>query len=253
MRLSISGFLRTVFGLLAFATPIFHSYLLGASETVLWSFGNGSDGHSPSAGLLMDKSGNLYGTTYYGGSYNGGTVFELTPPSTGGRDWTESILWNFGNGSDGQYPVYGPLIVDENGNLYGTTYAGGAYHCSNNGAVLGCGTIFELKPPSTSGGSWTESILWSFGSGADGQEPDSGLIMDESGNLYGTTYNGGAYGGPSHPSGGILFELTPPSAGGGHWAESILWNFGGNLPDGIDPGGGLIMDPSGNLYGTTYE
>src|SRR5208283_5818105 len=120
----------------------------GATENLLWSFGNGTDGSAPSAGLIADKSGNLYGTTYQGGANGEGTVFELTP--SGG--WSESLLWSFGSGADGQNP-YAGLIMDASGNLYGTTGAGG---------VHGGGTVFELTPPTTAAGNWTESILWSF-------------------------------------------------------------------------------------------
>jgi uncharacterized repeat protein (TIGR03803 family) len=174
----------------------------------------------------MDTSGNLYGTTQYGGtncsSVGCGRVFELSPPSTSGGDWAESILWSFGNGSDGQNPEAG-LIIDTKGNLYGNT----------------SGAVFELSPPSTSGGDWTESILGNYGS--DGY---AGLVMDKSGNLYGTTLTGGTHG---H---GTVFELTPPSGSGGKWTQSTLWNFGKGT-DGIGPFAGLITDTSGNLYGTT--
>jgi uncharacterized repeat protein (TIGR03803 family) len=213
------------------------------TESVLWSF-NGSDGREPLAGLIADKSGNFYGTTIEGGGYSqpvgGGTVFELTPPPTAGGSWTESILWSFGSGGDGSYPFAG-VIMDKSGNLYGTTGDGGTY---------GSGTVFELTPPSTVGGSWTESILWNFGNGSDGQNPAAGVIMDKSGNLYGTTFMGGIYQGPFDTSWGTVFKLTPPSISGGNWTESILWNFG-NFGDGQNPAAGVIMDARGNLYGTT--
>jgi uncharacterized repeat protein (TIGR03803 family) len=157
------------------------SQAFAASESVLWSFGNGNDGNTPLASLVMDKSGNLYGTTQDGGIYGGpnvnqggdGTVFELTPPSSAGGPWTESILWDFGNGTDGSGPFAG-LLMDANGNLYGTTDAGG---------MNGYGTVFELTPLSPAGGLWTESVLWNFGNGTDGAYPRAGLIMDTSGNL----------------------------------------------------------------------
>lgn len=222
-------------------------------ESVLWSFGNGTDGIGPSSSLIMDATGNLYGTTGNGGIYgsgfpktsNGGTLFKLKPPvSAPGAGvastapWTESILWNFGNGADGQNP--NSLIMDANDNFFGTTAAGGA-----NGA----GTVFEV----TSAGQ--ESVLWSFGSGTDGQVPN-GLIMDTNGNLFGTTGFGGIYNSPfecnnSINSGcGTAFKLTPPSSQGGSWTQTILWNFG-NASDGALPTTGLIMDTNGNLLGTT--
>ncbi len=219
------------------------------TESILWSFGNGSDGSTPSGGLILDSNGNLYGTTRIGGDFShsggsclvsvcGGTVFELSPPATLGGNWSEAILWNFGNGTDGANPYSAP-IMDTDGNLYGTTLYGGIY------PGVG-GTVFELSPPAMAGGNWTESILWSFGNGTDGSGPVAGLILDSSGNLYGTTETGGTYSSPD----GTAFELSPPSAPGGKWTESVLWNFGDGS-DAAQPEGGVIMDKSGNLYGTT--
>jgi len=240
------------------------------TQSVLWNFGNGTDGIQPEGAPIMDTSGNLYGTTYQGGAYvpggssidPSGTAFELSPPATIGGNWTESVLWNFGTGTDGSNPSAG-LVADDSGNLYGTTSYGGTFHNSNcpfiENASCG-GTAFELTPPSTIGGSWTESVLWNFGNGTDGQSPDAPLIIDKKGNLYGTTICGGKNGKScsdfenssesGFADGGTVFELTPPATIGGAWTESILWNFG-NGADGIEPQAGLIMDSSGNLYGTT--
>ena len=217
-------------------------------ESILWNFGNGADGAFPAGGLITDKLGNLYGTTAVGGAYDRGTVFKLTPPSTDGENWTESILWNFNsNGTDGYNPRAG-VIMDTRGNLYGTTQLGGAEAGSSSG-----GTVFKLTPPATIGGNWTESILWNFGGySTDGAEPETSLITDEEGNLYGTTTGGGAYKAFLPPFfDGTVFKLTPPATIGGNWTESILWNFG-NGSDGNTPFAGLIKDKSGNLYGTTY-
>ena len=222
------------------------------TESILWSFGSGTDGNQPEAGLTMDANGNLYGTTSCGGThgdnpYCSGTVFQLTPPSGSGGNWTESILWNF-NGTDGLYPT-SSVIMDTDGDLFGTTACGGAFgksaYCQSGG---GSGTVFELTPPSTNGGKWTESVLWSF-NGSDGESPQNGIVMDHNGNLYGTTCGGGPYGRCSlfGSSGGTVFELTQS---GGSWTESVIWSFG-NGPDGIYPQAGLIMDASGNLDGTT--
>jgi uncharacterized repeat protein (TIGR03803 family) len=161
----------------------------GWTEKVLHSFGHGSDGITPDANLTIDAAGNLYGTTYNGGIHGRGTVFELTPREGGG--WTETVLHSFGNGSDGANP-YAGLIIDANGNLYGTTLAGGIHTA---------GTAFELSP--RQGGGWTETILHSFGNGTDGNSPYAGLIFDASGNLYGTTLEGGIH------SYGVVFEITP--------------------------------------------
>jgi uncharacterized repeat protein (TIGR03803 family) len=244
--------LRTFLAALAimsFVNLTTHSQAFATSESILWNFGNGNDGADPFGGLIADKNGNLYGTTYIGGTHfsasdNGGIVFELTPPSTTGGDWTESVLWNFGDGNDGNSAV-GTLLMDPSGNLYGTTSQGGA---SNDG------TVFELKAPATTGGEWTESVLWSFGNGKDdGSDPQSnGLIMDASGDLYGTTSKGGTHGqlNVTGFGGGTVFELKPPATPGGDWTESVLWNFGKGK-DGDSPFFGLIPDKNGNLYGTT--
>ncbi|MFZ0774687.1 MAG: choice-of-anchor tandem repeat GloVer-containing protein [Candidatus Sulfotelmatobacter sp.] len=258
----------------------------GWTPKILHSFGNGTDGATPIAGPLVFAAGNLYGTTYTGGAYNAGTVFELKPkagggwtektiysfygyitdgclpwaglvsdasgnlygtasscgalgygavfelsPSTGG--YTEKVLHDFDdNGTDGYYS-YSSLIFDSSGNLYGTTDSGGVY---------GYGTVFELTP--ATGGSWTETVLHSFGSGADGVYAQASLVRDASGNLYGTTLHGGTYGY------GMVFELTP--AGDGSWTETVLHSFGHNSgADGEYPGANLILDSAGNLYSTT--
>jgi uncharacterized repeat protein (TIGR03803 family) len=208
-------------------------------EKVLHSFNNnGTDGYSPQARLISDAAGNLYGTAG-GGTYNYGTVFELTPTADG--SWTEKILYSFNHdGTDGVGPT-GSLIIDNAGNLYGTTAAGGIY-CPLD---YGCGTVFELtRSPSAAGGGWKEKVLHSFGNGTDGSRPQAGLIFDAAGNLYGTTGGGGTY-----EVYGTVFELTPTAGGG--WTEKVLHNFNGT--DGAHSYAGLIQDAAGNLYGTTYD
>ncbi len=211
----------------------------GWTETVLHSFGNGTDGTYPLGGLIFDTAGNLYGTTYEGGIHDWGTVFELSPRQGGG--WTETILHSFNdNGLDGAAP-WASLIMDASGNLYGTTITGGIHPCSG----AGCGTVFELSP--REGGGWTEKLLHSFGHGSDGIAPIGSLIMDASGNLYGTTGSGGIH--PCSGNGcGTVFELSPENGGG--WSENVLHSFGNGL-DGESPAAGLIFDAVGNLYGTT--
>ena len=199
------------------------------TEKVLYSFHGGADGTSPRAGLIFDAAGNLYGTTYNGGTNFAGTVFELTP--AGGGTWTEKVLLSFGNDVDGSNPQ-GELIFDGAGNLYATT--------KNGGGPNDAGTVFELTPGA--GGTWTEKVLYSFSGGADGSDPFGALIFDGAGNLYGTTYQGGS------SSVGTAFELTP--AGGGTWTEHVLHNFSTGT-DGSGPQAGLIFDAAGNLYGTT--
>ncbi len=214
-----------------------------ASESVLWNFsggsygsGHGIDSSNPVAPLTPDGSGNLYGTAAHGGDsgqyacytsyYRGcGTVFKLTPPTSAGSTWQESILWSFGNGTDGFNPVSG-VILDGNGNLFGTTYNGGADQSS--------GIVFELAPPATIGGSWTEITIQTF-NGPNGKSPNS-LIMDQRGNLFGTTAMGGT------DQDGVVFELTPPAIAGARWTETIIYSFGGS--DGQQPVS-LTMDRNG--------
>jgi hypothetical protein len=213
-------------------------------ETVLYSFKGGKDGNRPDAGLIMDTSGALYGTTSEGGT--DGTVFKLTPPAAGQTVWTESVLYRFKGGRDGKFPN-GSLIMDTSGALYGTTTDGGT-GCPG----FECGTVFELTPPGAGEAEWTESVLYSFKGGKDGKAPLAGLIMDTSGAFYGTT-EGAGIGRCSFSGGrgcGTVFELTPPGAGETGWTESVLYHFKGGR-NGKFPSGGLIMDTSGALYGTT--
>jgi uncharacterized repeat protein (TIGR03803 family) len=197
------------------------------NETVLYSFAGGADGADPQAGLVMDATGNLYGTTSQGGSAGNGTVFKLTAPSAKNGQWTETVLYSFGAGTDGATPV-GGVSLDAAGNLYGTTSLGGAY---------GYGTIFQLTPGSV----WTENILHSFQNTDDGSYPYAGLISDAAGNLYGAATEGGTNGG------GTIFELTPS---GGNGTFTVLysvpgWGISGSFRD-------LMLDASGNIYGTTH-
>jgi uncharacterized repeat protein (TIGR03803 family) len=206
----------------------------GWSEKLLHGFSNSNTmlGSFPSAGLIFDAVGNLYGTLRYGGTHASGAVFELMPNGSGG--WSEKLLHSFNNlSADGIQPEAG-LIFDSAGNLYGTTSTGGA------GAS---GTVFELKPGA--GGTWTETVLHSFGSGQDGYTSLAGLIIDAAGNLYGTTELGGTAGF------GIVFELTPGP--GGTWTENVLHNFTNNTTDGGYSSVGLVSDSAGNVYGVTQK
>jgi len=153
---------------------------------VLYSFMGGKDGAGPVAGLITDLSGALYGTTEAGG-FGEGTVFKLTPPSRADGAWSEGVLYSSFSGSRGAYPVAG-LIMDASGALYGTTIEAGNTSCR---APYGCGTVFKLVPPSSAGGAWAETVLYSFIGGSDGAAPSASLILEASGALYGTTENGG--------------------------------------------------------------
>jgi len=202
---------------------------------VLYRFTGGLDGGAPFAGVIFDDSGNLYGTTTRGGSADAGVVFKMSPPSGASTTWTETVLHTFSGGADGGHP-YAGLIFDKSGNLYGTTVGGG-------GSPL-LGTVFRLAPPTSGSGDWTETVIHTFSGRDDGASPFAGLILDASGNLYGTAYAGGTV------NQGVVFEFMAPSGGSTEWTESVLYNFTGG-PDGRNPYGGVVFDKSGNLYGTT--
>jgi uncharacterized repeat protein (TIGR03803 family) len=247
--------------------------------SVIYNFtGKGSDGATPYGGPILDRSGNLYGTTYLGGKYGSGSVYKL---SRSGSSWTYSSLYSFkgvtdaagpafgslaagadsglfgsteggrefgtafeicacpgreiivhrfGVGTDGAQPI-GGVVLDAAGNLFGTTSLGGAH---------GNGTVFEEK---RSGDSWTESVIYSFTGGNDGTSPPAGVTLDTRGNLYGTTSLGGVNGD------GVVYELSPSGSG---WKQRVLYTFQG-LSDGQNPVGGVVVDPAGNLYGTTFD
>jgi uncharacterized repeat protein (TIGR03803 family) len=205
-----------------------------SKEQVLYNFKGAPDGAYPAATIAFDGNGNLYGTTYQGGLYYDGIVFQLSP-SPNGR-WSESVLHSFNEGNgDGAYPE-GSLLVDASGDLYGTTLLGGDGPCS-----VTCGTVFELSPP-TNGG-WIENILDNF-NGTDGANPADNLVVGRDGSFYGTTQNGGEYGR------GTAFKLAKGTDGA--WNETVLYSFTGEGEDGIVPTSGLMFDRFGNLYGTTY-
>ncbi len=209
--------------------------------TTLYSFAGGSDGGNPFASLISDGQGNLYGTAE--GFNSNGTVFELSPSAGGG--WTLTTLYTFQGGSDGAAPIAN-LVFDGNGNLFGTTVAGGGV--GGDCRLSGCGTVFELSPDGGEG--WHKTEVHQFQGGSDGQNPSTFLIFDRAGNMFGTTDSGG---GPCNSSSigcGIVFEFSPVAGGG--WKETIVHRFGRGA-DGNTPIGGLVFDASGNLYGTTYK
>ena len=207
----------------------------------LYTFLNSNDGFMPLGGVVFGPNGTLYGTTYQGGTGSGGgqcqqgcgTVFNLTPPARACRTalcgWTESAIYSFQGGSDGIDPN-AALVFDQAGATYGTTPRGG---------LAGEGIVFQLTLHS---GEWTESLLHTFaGVGRDGGYPESGMIFDSAGNLYGTTVDGGSF------SAGTVFQLAPSGSG---WTTSTVHDFdGGN--GGAGPQGALTFDGSGKFYGTT--
>jgi uncharacterized repeat protein (TIGR03803 family) len=257
----------------------------GWRETILYNFAGGNDGSQPWAGLIFDSAGNLYGTTFLGGTSNAGTVYELTPGQ--GGVWTETLLYSFAGGADGSGPQ-SDLIFDRSGNLYGTTTGGGSpgngivfeltsgqggvwtetvlhhfmaseatspraavifgthgelYGTLANDGASGAGGVFRLDPPATKGGAWRETTLYIFTGGADGLGPLCRLVLYR-GSLYGTTVKGGASGG------GVIFQLTPPASHEGAWTETVLHSFTCGS-DGCIGWAGLIMDRNGTFYGTT--
>ena len=200
------------------------------NEVVLYSFTGGNDGSYPN-GLVQDAAGNLYGTTNGGGTSGFGTVFKLSP------DGTETLLHSFSSVPDGQYPS-GGLVQDAAGNLYGTTLVGGPYQECGFWDT-GCGIVFKISPKGE------ETTFYSFyyegKEPLDGEQPSGTLILDAAGNLYGTTQDGGGDG-----LYGMVYKLSPSGE------ETILYSFFGD-DDGENPMAGLVRDPAGNLYGTTYQ
>jgi uncharacterized repeat protein (TIGR03803 family) len=198
-------------------------------ETVLYSFSGAADGAGPEASLVADAAGNLYGTTFSGGANGKGTVFELVRP-TSGSVWTLVVLHTFGSGKDGANPVAG-VSFDRAGNLYGTTSKGGAYTY---------GTVFQLTSSSSG---WTETILHSFQSQADGATPYAGIVVSSNGSLYGAATAGGAGG---SNGGGTIFSMTKS---GSAWSFNVLYKLAGW---GVSGSFRNVMMSSGKIYATTH-
>ncbi len=203
--------------------------------TIIGNFGNNGSGVNPLY-VTLDRGGNVYGTTYYGGlSYLGyGVVFKLTRH---GSNWIQSVLYDFTGGSDGGHP-YGGVIFGPDGSLYGTAAGGGR---------VGQGVVFKLQPPATECRSvacyWTETVIYNFTGGADGGGPQGNIVFDRAGYLYGTTLTGGIGGN------GTVYELSPAP---GQWNWSAVQEFP-NSSTGTEPANGVIFDQAGNLYGTTVS
>lgn len=213
----------------------------GYTDTVLHSFTGEGDGGTPTSALVMDASGNLYGTAELGGAGSClgpgsgcGVVFELVKSS----GYSETVLYQFSGGSDGGLP-YASIVLDAAGNLYGTTTCGGSSACLDGSG--GNGVVFMLVKSS----GYRELVLHQFSGASDGSAPRASVILDSLGNLYGTTATGGGLGICSSTGCGVAFKLLRASG----YAETVLHRFTGES-DGGSPLGALVMDASGNLYGT---
>ena len=196
---------------------------------VIHTFSGGPDGATGSAGRMILRYGHLYGAVTAGGNYGSGIVFRLNPGGVGERDL--KVLYSFRGQPDGSFP-YGALLFDGLGNIYGTTYYGGAN---------GIGSVYKLSPQRI--GEWTEEVVYSFQEGADGNSPISNLVIDNAGNLFGTTSEGGL-------GSGTIFKLSP--VGGGKWNETVVHAFEGP-PDGGFAYNGMVVDIFGNFYGATVH
>ncbi len=227
------------------------------TETVLYDFvyTTNSQNVAPNGPVVVAPGGTLYTATQGAGeNFGNGMLIALVPPSTMGGDWTEDQLYTF-DATSGYFPFAG--VVSEGGALFGTTTSGGDESCGN----FGCGSVYELTPPATHGGTWTETTIHAFtGPPGDGAQsttfyPSAALTVGPGGLLYGTTPDGGS--GVCATSGGIefgcgtIFQLTPPATPGGPWAESVIYNFTGLNGDGAYPSASLVLGQNGVLYGTT--
>src|SRR5882672_3511994 len=197
-----------------------------SAPTLIFTFTGGSDGSIPQGALLLDSSGALMGVTAQGGTSGKGVAFKLTPPVNAGS-WTETVLHSF-SGSDGANPTV-RLVADNKGSLYGIAPVGGT---SNRGVV------FQLKPPTNPGGTWTETVLHNFTGGSDGFGPFGVLLIGQNGALYGTTSQ-------NNPQPGRVFRLKPPKVAGRPWAFKVLHNDLATLIN-VD-----VVDDTGTLFGTT--
>ena len=225
---------------------------------------DGAVGKQPRGGVVSE-SGSLFGTAYYNPadeSCDCGTIYELTPPADPGHSWTSTVLHAYTSGPPnlGESPA-ASLTAGPGGVLYGTTQFGGSssgsVNCNYSG-FSGCGTVFQLTPPSASGGSWTYAAIYNFtGANGDGTQPVAGVIVGKDGTIYGTTLGRGI-GSPYCPGSGLrppgcgtVFQLTPPTTPGGAWSETVLHEFTGDNGDGAYPIAALALSASGVLYGTT--
>jgi uncharacterized repeat protein (TIGR03803 family) len=201
------------------------------TKTVLYDFPGGKGGRGATS-LVLGADGNLYGASK--------TIFELKRPTTRNGAWKYIALYTLNKNTDGN-PIEGNLVFDAEGNLYGATELGGDLGCLQEG----CGTVFELKRPTKNGWKWHFSVLYTFTGSPDAAEPYAGLTFDSEGNLYGTTFAGGA------TDWGAVYRLGHPAKKGQPWKETVLYSFDGGNKNIIRPEAPVIFDGLGNLYGTT--
>ena len=196
-----------------------------STAKLIYSFGGSADGEYTDTELVRDSAGNLYGTSVQGGTFGGGTIFQVSAAGV------HTVLYNFTGGADGGEPYKG-VTLDAQGNLYGTAVTGGGGSCEG-----GCGVVFELAK---SGGNWTFSVVHTF-QGNDGSGPGSPVSIDKHGNLYGTTPTGGAKGV------GVVYRIAPDGSGG--WKFRVIHTFTGGADGAGGSAGRLLIDAGGNLYG----
>ncbi len=210
--------------------------LLNASYTFnpIFGFYSGPGGACPNGKALLVAPGQIYGTTYYGGTTDNGIVYKLQLNNDG--SFSETVIYSFTGGADGGNPTAG-LKMDANGALYGTAST------ANGGQATG--VVFQLVPPVAPATTWTYNVIHSFGGNNDGADPNSSLIVGKNGSFWGTTVKGGTSGQ------GTVFQVTPPAAPGGMWTENVLYSFTGGA-DGGQPYAELAADSSNNLFGTAY-
>jgi uncharacterized repeat protein (TIGR03803 family) len=199
------------------------------NETVLYNFTGGDDGFGPGSALVMDKAGNLYGTTPDGGAFAEGVVYQLSPNQ---QQWTQTVIHAFTGGDDGAVGSLGPLLLGAGGTLNGVTELGGQF---------GAGVAFRMSP---AGNTWNYTTMYAFQGLPDAGFPYGGLIADSHGRLYGTTYFGGTGGL------GSVFEVGAGATVRTLWKESVLYSFQGGT-DASFPTSTLVFDAAGNLYGTS--
>ncbi len=227
MRQFLSSIIRIM--LLAAVAVLPHALFAG-TEQIIYSFAGDADGEYVDSDLVIDRAGNIYGTSVQGGAFGTGTVFQLTPSAAG---WIHTVLYSFTGGADGGQPYKG-VVLDGQGNLYGTAVVGGT---GGSCVEAGCGVVYKL---SNSGGVWTETVIYNFTGGNDGYGPGAPLVFDKAGNLYGTTPTGGAR------AQGVVFQLRPVS---GTWKFKLLHTFTGGADGGGGSAGRLLPDNLGNIYG----